>query len=70
MIGEVDLHGVLVTPLLVWLLIAYLVSVPIRRILSWSGFYRLVWHRALFDAALLAILTGGVNFAVNSWFPA
>jgi hypothetical protein len=66
-IGEIYLEGVLVAPLLVWLLIAYLLSVPIRKLLDWVGFYRFVWHRALFDAALLLILTGLVNDGANRW---
>lgn len=67
MIGEIDLHGVLVAPLLIWMLVAYLLSAPIRWLLGWSGAYRFVWHRALFDVALLAILTGLVNVAANLW---
>ena len=66
MIGEIDLQGVLIAPLLAWMLIAYLVSMPIRKFLAWSGIYRLVWHRALFDAALYVILTGGVSALANS----
>jgi Protein of unknown function (DUF1656) len=67
MIGDVDLHGVLVAPLLVWILIAYVLSVPIRKLLDRSGFYRLVWHRSLFDVALLVILTGAVSDGINDW---
>jgi hypothetical protein len=67
MIGDVDLHGVLVAPLLVWILIAYVLSVPIRKLLDRSGFYRLVWHRSLFDVALLVILTGTVSDGINDW---
>jgi hypothetical protein len=70
MIGEVDIHGVLVAPLLVWLLIAYGLSIPIRRLMALSGAYRWVWHRALFDAALLALLTGAVNALANLWVAA
>ena len=70
MIGEIDLQGVLVAPLLVWSALAYLLSIPIRRALDWSGFYRLVWHRALFDAALLALLTGFVNELSLLWIAA
>jgi hypothetical protein len=28
MIGEIDLQGVLVTPLLAWMLIAYVLAIP------------------------------------------
>jgi hypothetical protein len=32
----------------------------LRRLLARAGFYRLVWHRPLFDFALYVILVGGV----------
>jgi hypothetical protein len=67
MIGEIDLHGVLDAPLLAWIVVAYAVSVPIRWALGLCGFYRLVWHRALFDAALFVVLVGAVNVAAIHW---
>jgi hypothetical protein len=30
-------------------------------VLAWAGFYRLVWHRSLFDLALFVILLGGIT---------
>ncbi|HEX2942624.1 MAG TPA: DUF1656 domain-containing protein [Rhodopila sp.] len=63
MIGEINLYGVFVTPLLVWMLLAYGLSFPVRRLLSAAGFYRFVWHRALFDFALFIILLGGITLA-------
>ena len=60
MTHEIDLYGVFVPDLLVWLVVAFLISVPLRRLLGALGFYRFVWHRALFDAALFVILLGGV----------
>ena len=38
--------------LLVWCVLAFLIGVPVRRLLAWLGIYRLVWHRPLFDTAL------------------
>jgi hypothetical protein len=60
MTGDIDLHGVLVASLLVWLALAYLISLPLRAGLARIGFYRLVWHRALFDAALIIVITGAI----------
>ena len=57
---EIDIYGVFVPDLLVWLAVAFLISVPVRRLLGAAGLYRLVWHRALFDAALFVIVLGGV----------
>ena len=51
--------GVLVPALLLWTAIALALSFVLRRVLAASGFYRLVWHRALFDLALTVILLGG-----------
>ena len=65
MIGEIDFFGVLVPPLLVWLGIALVLAALLRRLLGWAGVYRLVWHRALFDLALLIILLGCVAAAAN-----
>ncbi len=60
MIHEIDIYGVFVPDLMVWFVVAFVLSVPIRRLLALVGFYRLVWHRALFDVALFVILLGGV----------
>jgi len=61
MVGEFNFAGVFVPALLVWVIVAIGVSMFIRRILTIVGFYRLVWHRGLFDLALLAILLGSVT---------
>jgi hypothetical protein len=61
MIPEIDIGGVFVPGLLVLAVIAFLISVPLRRVLAWTGFYRLVWHRALFDVALFVVLLGAVT---------
>ncbi len=60
MTHEIDIYGVFVPDLLVWFVIAFLISVPVRRLLGAVGFYKLVWHRALFDVALFVLLLGGV----------
>jgi len=61
MVGEFNFAGVFVPSLLVWVIVAIGISMFIRRILVIVGFYRLVWHRGLFDLALLAILSGAVT---------
>jgi hypothetical protein len=60
MTGELDIYGVFVPSLTAWMLLAFLISLPLRRVLALSGFYRLVWHRPLFDLALYVVLLGGV----------
>jgi hypothetical protein len=61
MVGEFNFAGVFVPALLVWAMVAIGASMFVRSILRLVGFYRLVWHRGLFDLALLAILWGSVT---------
>ncbi|MGE4480584.1 DUF1656 domain-containing protein [Acidocella sp.] len=68
MIGEVNIYGVLFPPLLIWIGIALVLSMGIRRLISASGLYRYVWHRPLFDVCLLVMLTGLVSLAANRYF--
>ena len=58
MTGELDLYGVFVPSLAAWMLLGFVISLPLRRLLAWTGFYRLVWHRPLFDLALYVVLVG------------
>ncbi len=57
---EINIYGVFVPDLLVWIVLTFLISVFVRRVLALAGAYRVVWHRALFDVALFVILLGGV----------
>jgi hypothetical protein len=59
---EVDLFGILVPALLVWLSLTYLIGALLRPLLERSGFYRFVWHPAVFDLALFVCLLGGVVY--------
>jgi len=60
MIGEIDLYGVFVSPLLIWVAIALPLTAILRRVLARVGLYRFVWHRPLFDLALLVVMVGAV----------
>lgn len=68
MIGEIDIGGVFTPTLLVWTVVALVLGMPLRWILSRLGVYRLVWHRGLFDLSLLIILLGAVT-ALSAKFP-
>ena len=64
MIGEFDIYGVYFPAFAVFAAIALLLQVVvINRLLDALGFYRLVWHRALFDLAIYVILVGVVTAA-------
>jgi hypothetical protein len=58
---EVNLSGVFLPAALLWAGIAFLLSSVISRILGRMGFYALVWHRALFDAALFVLFWGAIS---------
>jgi hypothetical protein len=65
MIGEINIFGVLLPPLLVWLGIALVLSAALRWLLNRAGIYNYVWHRPLFDLALLVIILGGVSLLAS-----
>jgi len=58
MIGEIDVLGVFVPSVLVLMFIAYLVNLVIRNVLARIGFYRLVWHRSIFDLGIYVLVLG------------
>ena len=58
---ETNIGGVYVPAALVWAGAAFVLSILLERFLGWTGFYRLVWHRALFDLAVFVILWGAIS---------
>jgi hypothetical protein len=58
--GEIDIGGVFLPALLVWAVVALGLGAILRRVLTWIGAYRLVWHPALFDMAVFVVLVGVV----------
>lgn len=58
---EINIGGVYVPAALVWAGAAFMLCLLIERILARTGFYRLVWHRALFDLAVFVILWGMIS---------
>ncbi len=70
MIGELDISGVFLPTLLVMMLASYGLFLVIHAVLNRVHFYRLVWHRALFNVALYAVLLGTVDhFCRNLMLP-
>jgi len=67
MIGEIDVYGVFVPVLLVWALIALVLTAVLRRGLAVIGFYRLVWHRALVDLSLFVLILAAVSSVMSVW---
>jgi protein-S-isoprenylcysteine O-methyltransferase Ste14 len=67
MIGEVSLYGIYFPPLLLLALLAFVVSRLCSRVLARTGFYRHVWHPALFDFSLYVIVLGSLVFIGSHW---
>jgi len=55
-IGEIDIYGVFVPPLLLMVLAAMPLAAGVRLVLSRVGAYRFVWHRPLFDLSVSVII--------------
>ena len=68
MIGEVSLYGVYIPSLMLLVLPALLAARGTSWLLARVGFYRWIWHPALFDVALFLILLGAFSFFSAKWF--
>jgi hypothetical protein len=58
---ELNFGGVFVPAALIWAAAAFFLSSAIGRALRRTGFYDLVWHRALFDVSVFVILWGALS---------
>ena len=58
---EVSLGGVFLPAALLWAGVAFGLSSVIARLLDRTGFYELIWHRALFDFALWLVLWAAIS---------
>ena len=67
MIGELSIYGIYVPWLLVLSLLSLAASRALSRLLARAGFYSLVWHPALFDAALFIIVLGCLTYISSNW---
>ena len=69
MIGEIDIFGVFVPTVLVLMLIAYLINIVIGKVLTRIGFYRLVWHRSIFDLGIYVFVLAAVIVVSLRYMP-
>lgn len=60
MSGEIDIYGVFVPMLLALMVVAFAATGALRFALARLGFYKLVWHRSLFNLAVYIIALGGI----------
>jgi hypothetical protein len=59
--NDISIGGVYLPGLLVMMLAAFIVARVVWQILSWTGLYSLVWHRALFNLALYILILGAMS---------
>ena len=62
---EIDLLGVFISPALICLVVALVISLILRRLLDKTGINRFVWNRALFDLSLLVAITALLILSVR-----
>jgi len=67
MIGEIDVYGLFIPPLLILAVVAWALSGLLRRTLRAVGFYGWVWHPPLFDLALYVVVLSALT-AVSAQF--
>jgi hypothetical protein len=65
-IGDLDISGVFLPTLLVMMAFTYVLYLLVHGVLNRVHFYRLVWHRALFNVGLYAVLLGAVDAICRS----
>jgi hypothetical protein len=66
-IGDAVVYGLYMPWLLVLCGLGLALSWAARRVLAAIGFYRWVWHPALFDLALYALVVWGLMAATTSF---
>lgn len=63
MIGELNMAGIYISPLLLCLGAGFLARLLVSKVLQAAGLYRFVWQRPLFDTSLFFLFVG-VAFVV------
>ena len=64
---EIDLFGVYVAPLALMLVVAWLVTIALRRPAARFGLLRHVWHPALFVFAVYMIVLSSIVLSLARW---
>jgi hypothetical protein len=65
MTTDVNIYGVYIPTLGAIALVCFFLNAILRRMLAYIGFYRLVWHRPLFDTAMYFCLLGVITLSIN-----
>jgi hypothetical protein len=68
MIAEFDLDGIFLSSMVATATAALVATMLLRRGIARTGLYRLIWHPALFDAALFLLIWAGVTTMLHTGF--
>jgi hypothetical protein len=58
--SEINLFGVYVAPISIWIVVTWIVTIALRRIADRFGLLSFVWHPALFVFAAYMILLSSI----------
>ncbi|WP_068825768.1 DUF1656 domain-containing protein [Pseudomonas sp. BMS12] len=64
---EWALGGVLLSPMLLYALLALLLTGALRLVLQRAGLARWIWHEALFDCALYVCVLAALLATLATW---
>ena len=64
-LSEVNLFGVYVAPISVMMVVAWLATITLRRVIVRFGLLRYVWHPALFVFAVYVILLSSIVLLIT-----
>ena len=64
-LSEVNLFGVYVAPISVMMVVAWLATITLRRVVVRFGLLRYVWHPALFVFAVYMILLSSIVLLIT-----
>lgn len=67
MIGEINIAGVFISPLLACMVAAFFGRLIISRFLEALGLYRHIFQRSLFDTSLFLLLIGVAFVALRAF---
>jgi len=67
--SDVDILGIHLPGLLVVMLIGFVIARLLWAVLARTGFYALVWHRALFNMALYVLIVGALVWFLDRSSP-
>ncbi len=65
--ADINVFGVVISPLVPMILAAFAVWLALRRIFIASGLTQWLWHPALFDVSVFLIVLSAIILTVGVW---